>query len=571
MKTTHEKLITSLLALGLVGVSPVGAESANTFNPQTLAGLVFSDTPNQDLDGDEIQDNGVETDADNDGFFELYDESNIVEQGAGGFDAWGNGIDIDINNDNVIQTGAYQLDIDGDGVIGTALDIEDTDGDGHQDTSNEAALVPFALGEDTDRDGNLDINEQALANTDGDINLDRGEDFDADGRFDIHNELNIVEQNIDEANYHGLGVGVDVDGDGTIETVTYDLDINGDGVIQAGAYSQDLDGDGNVDAGTERDIDQNGVISLNEDFDGDGNFDRGLENIGDNDGRFDIHNEAAIVEQGIVEQNFGGLGVDVDVNGNGVIDAAPIDFDINNDGTIQVGPYAADLDNDGNVDPGNEFDLDGDGRFDIVDEDIDNDGFFDAINEDVDGDGTLDLFAEDVNQNGTLDVAARSYITAVDSLNPQTVQDLEFVVANDVFINGEIVATENYVDAQDNVLRGEFAAADAVLQGQINTNAANIATNTADIATNTRRIASNRKDIESNTRGIAMVAALQTTTVLPGMTQALDLSAAHFEGETGLAINYSRRINDNVQINFGAATTSDGDENVVKAGIGWQW
>jgi hypothetical protein len=85
------------------------------------------------------------------------------------------------------------------------------------------------------------------------------------------------------------------------------------------------------------------------------------------------------------------------------------------------------------------------------------------------------------------------------------------------------------------------------------------------------QIDNNREDIDRNARGIAMVAALQHTTVLPGMTQALDLSAAHFEGETGLAINYSRRINDNVQINFGAASTSDFDESVVKAGIGWQW
>ena len=86
-----------------------------------------------------------------------------------------------------------------------------------------------------------------------------------------------------------------------------------------------------------------------------------------------------------------------------------------------------------------------------------------------------------------------------------------------------------------------------------------------------RQITRNRADIDRNARGIAMVAALQHTTVLPGMTQALDLSAAHFEGETGMAINYARRINENVQINFGAASTSDFDESVIKGGIGWQW
>ena len=85
------------------------------------------------------------------------------------------------------------------------------------------------------------------------------------------------------------------------------------------------------------------------------------------------------------------------------------------------------------------------------------------------------------------------------------------------------------------------------------------------------QIDTNRADIDRNARGIAMVAALQHTTVLPGMTQALDLSAAHYEGETGMALNYSRRINETTQINFGVAATSDFDESVIKGGIGWQW
>jgi hypothetical protein len=79
------------------------------------------------------------------------------------------------------------------------------------------------------------------------------------------------------------------------------------------------------------------------------------------------------------------------------------------------------------------------------------------------------------------------------------------------------------------------------------------------------------KRVDENARGIAMVAALQHTTVLPDMKHALDVSAAHFEGETGMALNYARRINDNVQINFGAASTTDFEESVIKAGIGVQW
>ena len=68
-----------------------------------------------------------------------------------------------------------------------------------------------------------------------------------------------------------------------------------------------------------------------------------------------------------------------------------------------------------------------------------------------------------------------------------------------------------------------------------------------------------------------MVAALTHTTVLPGMTHALDISAAHFEGETGMAVSYSRRVQEGVQINFGAAATTDFDEAVVRGGIGFQW
>ena len=117
---------------------------------------------------------------------------------------------------------------------------------------------------------------------------------------------------------------------------------------------------------------------------------------------------------------------------------------------------------------------------------------------------------------------------------------------SDLLIDGVSVAT----DADVAAATAAFQAADANLQSQIS---------------------KNKKDIEQNTRGIAMVAALQHTTVLPGMNNAFDLSAAHFEGETGMALNYARRINENVQINFGAASTTDFDESVIKAGIGVQW
>ena len=139
--------------------------------------------------------------------------------------------------------------------------------------------------------------------------------------------------------------------------------------------------------------------------------------------------------------------------------------------------------------------------------------------------------------------------------------DINVTNGSNLLINGVAVATETFATsadtAQSTALTTAFTAADANLQSQINNNSS--------------RIESNQENIEQNTRGIAMVAALQHTTVLPGMTNAFDLSAAHFEGETGLALNFARRINENVQINFGAASTTDFDESVIKAGIGVQW
>ena len=469
------------------------------------------------------------------------------------------------------------------------------------------------------------------------------------------------------------------------------------------------------------------MFDATEDLDGDENFDDVAEVDIDGDGRFDVIDETNIVEAGA-----GGI----DGQGN------PIDIDINGDGVIQQGAYAQDLDDDGFTDLGGEVDIDGDGRFDLVSEDLDGDTFFDLIDEDVDGDGTLDLFAEDVNRNGGLDTASRTYLTAVNPLT-NDVQDLDIIVADALYVNGEQVVTSstplpdgsegivgviekradgtvklgensfifddttashvltadgiateivlggdapatgvvesvnirvannlqvdgnanvdgvlslgdsgngavtdvaqsinnlvaedinirnefaaedtnirnefaaedtnirnefaaedtnirnefaaedtnirnefaaedtnirnefaaedtnirNEFAAEDTNIRNEFAAGDLFLQDQVTNNAGAIANNSS-------RIASNKEDIEQNTRGIAMVAALQHTTVLPGMTNAFDLSAAHFEGETGLALNYARRINENVQINFGAASTTDFDESVIKAGIGVQW
>ena len=81
----------------------------------------------------------------------------------------------------------------------------------------------------------------------------------------------------------------------------------------------------------------------------------------------------------------------------------------------------------------------------------------------------------------------------------------------------------------------------------------------------------NAEMISDNRKGIAMVAALTHSTVLPGNSHALDISAASFEGETGIAINYSGRLDENTQVNFGYAGTGFFEDNIIRGGIGFQW
>jgi len=187
------------------------------------------------------------------------------------------------------------------------------------------------------------------------------------------------------------------------------------------------------------------------------------------------------------------------------------------------------------------------------------------------------LIQADVNQNEQDSDDADAALAAADAANAAASAAADALIQADVNLNEQdsddadaaITAAYTAADAANaaadaltaTAIRDEFAIADAGITAAFTAADANLQS----------QVDINRADIDRNARGIAMVAALQHTTVLPGMTHALDLSAARFEGETGLALNYARRINENVQINFGAAATSDFDESVIKAGIGVQW
>jgi len=357
------------------------------------------------------------------------------------------------------------------------------------------------------------------------------EDVDGDGFFDIDEDLN--QDNI--LNNGGTGAPLVAGGPATLlpgEGALLNEDANNNGVLDAG---EDLNGNGTLETAINEDFDGDGVISLSEDQDNNG-F-RAIGEDTDGDGNLDVAED--LNQDNIL--NNGGTGAPLVAGGPATLlpgEGALLNEDANNNGVLDAGE-----------------DLNGNGILET------------ALNEDIDGDGQLDAFNEDVNGNGALENTDRTFLEA---LNPVTGarRDLDIVVENGLFVNGEIVATENYVDAADDVVRAEFAAADDVVRAEF---AAADAILQNQIDTNVRDFAKNREDIDANTRGIAMVAALQHTTVLPGMTNALDISAAHFEGETGMALNYARRINENVQINFGAASTTDFDESVIKAGVGIQW
>ena len=144
--------------------------------------------------------------------------------------------------------------------------------------------------------------------------------------------------------------------------------------------------------------------------------------------------------------------------------------------------------------------------------------------------------------------------------------------STDVVVDGDLDVVGNANFQQNlNVAGDVFVNGRQGLQSQVDGNRYSIDKNARNIEENRSLISQNAGNIDQNTRGIAMAAALTHTTVLPGMDNALDVSAATFAGETGLAITYSRRVNENIQLNFGAATTTDLDESIVRAGVGVQW
>ncbi|MEO0469950.1 MAG: FG-GAP-like repeat-containing protein, partial [Bacteroidota bacterium] len=316
-----------------------------------------------DTDGDGLVDNT--TDADNDGYADIYDTD---DDGTAG---------VEDANDALLQTAG--TDTDGDGKADDAA-ITYQNGEG-VDVDTDSDGFPDHLDLDADNDGITDLVEAGGVDTDGDGLVDNTTDADNDGYADIFDTDDDGTAGVEDANDALLQTaGTDTDADGKADDAAISYQ-NGDGA------DSDTDGDGFPDH-LDLDADNDGIPDLIEaggsDADGNGIVDDLTD--ADNDGYADVY--------------------DTDDDGTaGVEDAT--------DALVQTG--GTDTDADGKADDaaiswangsGTSADWDGDGIVNHLDLDGDNDGIPDIIEAggvDTDGDGIADGYT-DADNDGFNDV-----------------------------------------------------------------------------------------------------------------------------------------------------------------------
>ncbi|QOD60894.1 discoidin domain-containing protein [Polaribacter haliotis] len=414
-----------------------------------------------DTNGDGLVDNT--TDADNDGFADVYDTDDdgtlgvedatdallqtagtdtdgdgkaddvaiVFENGEGvnadtDGDGFPNHLDLDADNDGIpdlVEAGG--VDTNGDGLVDNTTDADndgfadvyDTDDDGTLGVEDATDALLQTAGTDTDGDGKADDVAIVFENGEG-VNADT----DGDG-FPNHLDLDADNDGIPDLVEAG---GVDTNGDGLVDNTTdadkdgladvYDTDDDGtpgvedatDALLQTGGT--DTDGDGKADDAAITFVNGEGA---NADTDGDG-FPNHLDLDADNDGIPDL------VEAGGVDTNGDGL-VDntTDADKDGFADVYDTDDDGTpgvedaNDALLQTG--GTDTDGDGKADDvaitfvngeGANADIDGDGFPNHLDLDADNDGIPDLVEAggvDTNGDGLVDN-TTDADKDGFADI-----------------------------------------------------------------------------------------------------------------------------------------------------------------------
>jgi hypothetical protein len=177
-------------------------------------------------------------------------------------------------------------------------------------------------------------------------------------------------------------------------------------------------------------------------------------------------------------------------------------------------------------------------------------GGFQELSAQTVGGGSIDI---NVTNGSDLRVNGVSVATDTDVANEAAARTLADTLIRNDFAAAD-TAERNARIAADNSIRNEFQTADDDIRNEFQTADRNL-----------------RNDIDTNTRGIAMVAAMTNTTIRDGMTQGVDFNISQFEGETGFAFGYARKINENVQLHGAAASTTDFEESVGRLGVSFQW
>jgi len=562
----YKALFCFLATMFLVVSNATAQVNPNTVNPFFIEGATFTsedqdldsrlDAVNEDLDGDGLLDVGEAfIDANNNG---IWDDAVAAVVGD-------NPATPQIETNFLISAAVpaeLYTDINGNGVYdSTEVDINDN---GTADIYVEQYVDSNFNGSwDAGEVLTLDANQNGLWDP-GDTFIDAGNGvWDAAEAFlDANGNVvaNHVDHNGDGIINNAVGFAdefADVDGDGSYdaaEVLTFDLD--NDGVFDA-QFIEDFDLDGNQDFASE-DIDLDGNVDVVEDDDNDAVIDYTLTY------EYEVTNGTYDAEP-FLDANGNVVANHVDANNNNIVDGDEFQ-DLDGNGVWTTEAFD-DLNGNGVYDVAGEVlttDNDGDGEFDAAEPyaDTNNNGQYDLGEFFVDLDGdTLytdaDIFA-DADGDGVWDAPEQFEDTNV-------LTEVEFVTEG-TFNFESAGLTHNDVDLID---ADELATSLAPLQADIATNAADIATNAANIATNAANIATNAADIQVNRDGVAMAAAISHSTILPGMTQALDISHASFEGSSAMSINYSRKVKEGVQVNLSHA--SAGDSHINKVGVGFQW
>ena len=393
-------------------------------------------------DGVEVIDPAQPSDLDGDGIIDALESSGVDSDGDGVANQ-SDPANLDACVPNANSAGCLALDSDGDGLtngqentLGTNRNNADTDGDGANDGAEVGANANSP--HDTDGDGNPDVFESSVTDTDNDGVANQSDsanlnpcvpnanaaaclavDSDGDGLTNGDEASLGLDRDNPDSDGDGIADGVEVgtnpnspidtDGDG-IPDVRESGDRDGDG--QPDSADTDSDNDGvpdSVEAGTDPlrpvDTDGDGTPDYHDlDSDGDGLPDaleagivNGVPLDTDADGMpdyRDLDSDDDTLPDGL-ESNRSG----VDSDGDGIDDAFDAD-------TLGEG----DLNGDGIADTATLRDTDGDGAADHRDVDTDNDGILDSYEgtsvtlTDSDGDGVPDVRDLDSDDDGRSDV-----------------------------------------------------------------------------------------------------------------------------------------------------------------------